>query len=169
MKTIRKAPYLIACSMQHVSTVLTYPGSCKTCFFCIPVFGRKVFLIFPIIYLTVNPKPICIIGLSDIINSFIFANIYPGWHKLTLGASFPFSRISWLLNFIETRHVSFGLYRQCWHYKLHWNFLISHAKTSLFVNCAGGSQAVQLLDWSNKGQVWAIRLRRVWGSLYPSI
>ena len=36
--------------MQHVSTVSTYPGSHKSCFSHIPVFGRKVFLIFPIIY-----------------------------------------------------------------------------------------------------------------------
>ena len=64
--------------MQHVSTVLTYPGSCKTCFFCTQVFGRKVFLIFPIMYLTVDLKFICIIGLSDLINSLIFANSCPG-------------------------------------------------------------------------------------------
>ena len=44
------APYLVACSMQHVSTVLTYPGSCKTCFSRIPVFGGNFLLIFPIIY-----------------------------------------------------------------------------------------------------------------------
>ena len=31
-------------------------------------------------------------------------------------------------------------------YKLHLNYLISHAKTSLFDDCAGGSQGVQLLD-----------------------
>ena len=64
--------------MQHVSTVLTYPGSCKTCFFCTPVFGGKVFLIFPIMYLIVDLKFICIIGLSDLINSLIFANSCPG-------------------------------------------------------------------------------------------
>ena len=39
-------------SIQHASsTSSTYPGSCKTCFSCIPVFGGKVSLIFPIIYL----------------------------------------------------------------------------------------------------------------------
>ena len=84
VKTIRMAPYLIACSMQHVSTVSAYPGSCKTCFFNIPVFGGKVFLIFPIIYLTVYWKLICIISLSDLINSLIFADIYPGWHIYSL-------------------------------------------------------------------------------------
>ena len=36
---------------------------------------------------------------------------------------------------------------------------IHHAQTSLFVNCAGGSQGVQLLDGSNTGQVRAIGLR----------
>ena len=49
--------------------------------------------------------------------------------------------------------------------KLH--YLISHAKTSFLVNCAGGTQGVQLLDWSNKGQIRAIRLRRVWVHLAP--
>ena len=39
------------CSMQHESpTSLTYPGSCKSCFSRKPVFGRKLLLIFPIIY-----------------------------------------------------------------------------------------------------------------------
>ena len=40
--------------MQHGPlTPLTYPGSCKTHFFCIPVFGEKSFLIFLIIDLTI--------------------------------------------------------------------------------------------------------------------
>ena len=50
VKTFRMAPYLIACSMQHVSTVSTYPGSCKTCFSRILVFGGNFLLIFPVIY-----------------------------------------------------------------------------------------------------------------------
>ena len=38
-------------SMQHgLSTPPTYPGSCKSCFSRIPVFGGKISLIFPIIY-----------------------------------------------------------------------------------------------------------------------
>ena len=64
VKTIRMAPYVIA--------------SCKTCFFQIPVFGRKIFLIFPIIYLTVDLMLICIFGLSDLVNPLILADIYPG-------------------------------------------------------------------------------------------
>ena len=65
-------------TMQHGPlTPLTYPGSCKTCFFRIPVFGRKSFLIFPIIDLTVDLKLICIIVLSDRINSLIIADSYP--------------------------------------------------------------------------------------------
>ena len=41
--------------MQHVvSTLSTYPGSCKNCFSRKPVFGGKVSLIFPIIYQTVD-------------------------------------------------------------------------------------------------------------------
>ena len=40
-------PCKIAHNMQHaLLTPLTYPGSCKTCFFCIPVFGGKISLIF---------------------------------------------------------------------------------------------------------------------------
>ena len=44
------------------------------------------------------------------------------------------------------------------HSKLHSNY-IHHAQTSLFDDCAGGLQGVQLLDGSNQGQVQAIRLR----------
>ena len=62
---------------------------------------------------------------------------------------------SWLLNFIETRRASFDPFDITLK-------SISHAKTSFLVNCAGGTQGVQLLDWSNKGQIQAIRLRRVW-------
>ena len=50
LKCLGLPPYLVACSIQHVLTVLTYPGSCISCFSHIPVFGGKVFLIFPIIY-----------------------------------------------------------------------------------------------------------------------
>ena len=45
---------------------------------CIPVSGGKSFLIFPIIDLIVDLKLICIIGLSDLVNPLIFANLYPG-------------------------------------------------------------------------------------------
>ena len=50
-KTIKMfgGAFLSRC-MQHVSTVSTYAGSCKSSFSHIPVFGGKVFLIFPIIY-----------------------------------------------------------------------------------------------------------------------
>ena len=50
LESTRMVPYLVACSMQHVLTVSTYPGSCKNCFSRIPVFGRNFLLIFPIIY-----------------------------------------------------------------------------------------------------------------------
>ena len=150
--------------MQYVSTVLTYPGSCKSCFSRIPVFGEKVFLIFPIIYQTVDLKLICIIDQSDLINPLILPMSTLDDIFTHFGGFFSISRVSWLLNFIETRCVSFWLVSTVLTYKLHWNYLISHAKTSLFVNYAGGSQGVQLLDWSNTGQVRAIRLRWVWGS-----
>ena len=99
----------------------------KLAFLGIPVFGRKVSLIFPIIHLTVDLKLICINGLSDLINSLFFANIYPGWHNYSLwGLLFQFHGllVSWLLNFIEYKTC---LYQQLLStlltYKLHWNYL----------------------------------------------
>ena len=48
-------PCKVPCSMQHaVSTPSTYPGSCKSCFSSIPVFGGKISLIFSIIYQIVD-------------------------------------------------------------------------------------------------------------------
>ena len=70
VKTISMAPYVIACSMQHALTVSTYPASCKTYLFCIPVFGGKVFLIFPIIYLQVGLRSV----LDDTITHFLVLN-----------------------------------------------------------------------------------------------
>ena len=77
---------------------------------------------------------------------------------------------------IFTGHLALKFYwdktcffRHLQHYKLHWNYLISHAKTSFIVNCAGGTQGTQLLDWSNKGQVQAIRLRWVQVTWHPSL
>ena len=49
VKTIRMAPYLVACMYQQCQHV-AYPGSCKSCFSHILLFGGKVLLIFPIIY-----------------------------------------------------------------------------------------------------------------------
>ena len=84
--------------------------------FLLLVFGRKVFLIFPIIYQTVDLKLICI-------NWPIWPNLlfdlcwYLPWmtQLLTLGASFPFSWVSWLLNFLRQDVFLFGSHRQCWH------------------------------------------------------
>ena len=65
-------------SMQHgPSTPLTYPGSCKTCLFHIPVFGGKVSLIFPIIYLRVGLRSNLHIHLFDLVNPLISANSCP--------------------------------------------------------------------------------------------
>ena len=52
-------------------------------------FGGKVFLIFPIIYLPVDLKLICIIGLSDLINALIFADSCPGLHNYSLWVPVP--------------------------------------------------------------------------------
>ena len=71
------APYVIAYNMQHALTMSTYPGSCKTCFFCIPVFGGKVSLIFSIIDLGVDLRSNLHITVSDIVNPLIFADSCP--------------------------------------------------------------------------------------------
>ena len=94
----------------------------------------------------------------------------PAWSLLTavlddlfssLGGYFEIISHSWLLNSIETL---------CFFRPLHITLKsISHAKTSFLVNCAGGTQGVQLLDWSNKGQIRAIRLRWVSVTWHPSI
>ena len=67
----------------------------------------------------------------------------------SLGGYFEIISHSWLLNFIETRRASFDPFDITLK-------SISHSKTSF-------------LDWSNKGQIWAIRLRRVWVTWHPSI
>ena len=149
-------PCNIPCSMQHVVlTPLTYPGSCKTCFSRKPVFGGKISLIFPIIYQIAHLHnwPSFPLIFADNTLDDLFSS---------LGGYFEIISQSWLLNFIETRHASFDPFDITLK-------LISHAKTSFLVNCAGGTQGVQLLDWSNKGQIWAIRLRWVWVTWYPSI
>ena len=94
---------LLKDSMQHGPlTPLTYPGSSKICFLCIPVFDRKIVLIFPIIYLRIGLRAHLHIHLSDLVNPLISASSM-SWmtHLLTLGTSFPFSHVSWLLIFIE--------------------------------------------------------------------
>ena len=69
---------------QHVA----YPGSCKSCFSRIPVFGRKVLLIF---ILSFTRWLICIIGQPDLINPLISADSCPAWHIYSLwGLLFQF-------------------------------------------------------------------------------
>ena len=77
VKTIRMAPYVIQCSMQHESTMLTYPGSCKTCFSAYQFLMGKVSSIFPIIDLIGDLKLICINDLSDLLNTLISADSCP--------------------------------------------------------------------------------------------
>ena len=47
-------------------------------------------------------------------------------------------------------------------FKLLEMYLSDHARTSLFDDCVGVTQGVQLLDRSDPGQVQAITFRRVW-------
>ena len=143
--------------MQHaLSTLLTYPGSCKNCFSRIPDFGRKISLIFSIIYQIVDQN----------LNLWSLPTI--PWMSLW-GLLFQFhSQLALKFHWDKTC-LYFELLLTLSTLKLHWNYSISHAKTSLLVNCAGGTQGVQLLDWSNKGQVQAIRLRWVRVTWYPSI
>ena len=86
---------IASCSMQDAS--LTYPGSYKTCFFCSPVFGKKVCLIF------------LIIDLSSC--AYLACWKYPVWHNYSCFNKFgckSSSFLSLLLNFIEERH--FGIF-----------------------------------------------------------
>ena len=66
--------------MQHAACIdsVDIPWILQNLLFQIPVFGRKVSFIFLAIDLTVDLKLSCRIGLSDLINSLIFADIYPG-------------------------------------------------------------------------------------------
>ena len=149
-----------ACSMQHGPlTPPTYPGSCKTCFSRKPVFGGKISLIFPIIYQIahLHKWPIWPLILPTAVLDGRFTH-FGGFFCIFTGQL--------ALKFYWDKTCFFW---HLWHYKLHWNYLISHAKTSFIVNCAGGTQGVQLLDWSNKGQVWAIRLRWVRVTWHPSL
>ena len=118
---------------QHVvSTPSTYPGSCKTCFSCKPVFGGKISLIFPIIYQIAHLHnwPSFPLIFADNTLDDLFSS---------LGGYFELISHSWLLNFIETRHASFDPFDITLK-------SIGHVKTSFLVNCAGGTQGVQFLD-----------------------
>ena len=106
------------------STPLTYPGSCKSCLSRIPVLGRKVFLIFPIIYhiahlhnWPISPLILPTSTLNDIFTHF------GGFFAIFMGQL--------ALKFYLDKTCFFW---HLWHYKWHWNYSISHAKTSLFVN-----------------------------------
>ena len=76
VKTIRMAPYLIACSMylkcQHTLNLA------KLAFSTNQFLVGTVSFIFLTIDLIVNLKLICIIILSDLVTSLIFADIDPG-------------------------------------------------------------------------------------------
>ena len=139
----------IGYSMQHVVlTPSTYPGSCKSCFSRIPVFGRKVFLIFPIIYQMVDLKLICMIGQPDLINSLIFADIYSGWHIYSL----------W--GFLFQFHGQLAL-------KFHWD------KTCLYFDLLSTLSTLQitlkLLDQSCQNQSFWWLCRRLTGSTTDQI
>ena len=148
--------------MQHAAWTFNtsdIPWILQNLLFSQPVFGGNYLLIFPIIY-----------QIAHLHNWPIWPLILP-----TAVLDGRFTHFGGFF-FIFTGQLALKFYwdktcffRHLRHYKLHWNYLISHAKTSFIVNCAGGTQGVQLLDWSNKGQVWAIRLRQVWVTWHPSI
>ena len=103
----------LSCCMQHaacIDSVNIYPGSCKSCFSHIPVFGRKISLIFVIIYQIAHLPTST---LDDTITHF--------------GGFFSSFMVSWLLNLIETRHVYFWLVSTVLTYKLHSKYSICHA------------------------------------------
>ena len=96
-----------ACSKAS-PTSSTFPGSCKICFFRIPVFGRKISFIFLTIDLIVDLNLICINGLSHLVSPLIFANNCPGWHNYPVltGLVVKMSNsLSSLIDFTEIRPV----------------------------------------------------------------
>ena len=156
----------VPCSMQHaLSTLLTYPGSCKKELFCIPVFARKISLIFLIIY-----QLTCQWVLANLTQLSLWSLLTGPW--MTELSSFnqfgtksePFSQFAHRFHRDQT---VFGFFRplrtliQITHTNLHL-FWSDHAKTSLVDDCAWGTQGVQLLDRSDPGLVRAIRFRRMW-------
>ena len=102
--------------MQHALTVLR-SRSCKTYFLHFWLFGGKISLIFPVIDLRSNLH----IGLLDLVNPLIFADLCPGWHNYPLGFLFQFhSQLA--LKFLWVQ-MCFGFalilsYLNCvyWHY-----------------------------------------------------
>ena len=93
-------------------------------------FGRKISLIFPIIYQIAHLHnwPSFPLIFADNTLDDLFSS---------LGGYFEIISHSWLLNFIETRHASFDPFNITLK-------SISHAKTSFLVNCAGGSLPDQI-------------------------
>ena len=152
--------------MQHVVlTPLTYPGSCKTCFSGKPVFGGKISLIFPIIYQIVDQN----IALWSLPTGAWMPELSSfNWFG---GKNEQFSQFAHRFDWDKTC-LYFEFLSTLSTYKLHWNYSISwsdHAYTSLLDDCAWGTHGVQLPNWSDPGQVRAIRFRRVWVSWHPSI
>ena len=92
-------PCNIACSMQHMP--LTYPRSCKKLLFHIPLFGRKVSLIFLVMVIWPDQQ----FDLFDDLNPFELCQLRPCIRQLTLWGYFSCFMGSWLLNFTEDRHV----------------------------------------------------------------
>ena len=153
------------CSMQHASlTSSTYPGSCKSCFSRKPVFGGKVLLIFPIIYQIAHLHywPIC---------SLILADSCPGCQNIHFGGKMSNS-LSSLIYFTEIRPV--------WHLRhlLTLKITIKSCYLYLIWSCPQpvylmtvheAHQEYNSLIDQIRGQVQAIRFRRVWVSWHPSI
>ena len=172
VKTIRMAPYFVACSMQHVSTVSTYPGSCKTCFSRIPVFGGNFLLIFPIIYQIAHLHNWPTMTWSSTL--FTLCRHLP-WMGFPACMYRQCQHTPDFQSIWPVRYLNFTPMSKCnmfWLYQLnqHWNYLQgilsrSFTKVSLLADCAWGTQGLyNSLDWSDSGQVWAIRFRRVWVS-----
>ena len=145
---------------------MIHPGSCKSCSSRIPVFVRKVLLIFWIIYQIAH-----LYNWPNWPNEPFDLCQYLPWmtQLLTLGDFFS-SYCGHVDSDLRQNVFLFGSYWQCPHTRLQIKILNpSCLITCLLDDCAGGSQGVQLLDGSNQGKIWAIRLRRVWDSWHPSI
>ena len=80
----------------------------------------------------------------------------------------PFSQFA--LRF-HTDQTCFGIFDVFNIEITHCNYIYirsDHAETSPLDDCAWGTPGVQLLNWSDPGQVRTIRFRRVWVSWHPA-
>ena len=144
---------------QCIFDVFDIPWILQELLFLQTSFGRKVSLIFPIIYQIVDQ------------NVALWSLPTGAWMpELSSFNWFGSNSLSSLLDFREIRCVLASSTSSTLKLlKFILLYLIWSCLTSLLDDCVWGTQGVQLLNWSDPGQVQVIRFRRVWVSWHPSI